>query len=570
MKKRGAPAPTSAPQGPTKLITVSLPHRGTWSKEPPWKPPPSSTPFAAGPYSLCTASKRAAALAEGGTASGLYVLDVDGIEGAATLRDLGHTTPPTVIAKTGGGGWHYLFKHPGGTCRNTTGKIGPKVDTRGDGGYIVAPPSSHQSGGSYEWIMSPEAADPAPPPAWLTSISEGDNGKGPAPEVVGPIPVGEQHNTLLSLAGTMRRRGLTGEEILAAFKVMNQTRMASAWTDKQLADLAFDLESRYQPAEPLPTAAELPLPIAEQVSPFVDWSTFWDREHAGEDWVYPDVLARGRGHALYAGHKCGKSLLMLFIAAQMATGAEPVVVLYLDFEMTTADVLERLEDMGYGPESDLSRLRYALLPTIPPLDTAPGATALAEMVDGIQADYPDHHLVVIVDTIGRVITGGENDSDTWRSFYAHSGIEMKRRGATWVRLDHGGKDLSKGQRGSSGKGDDVDVVWKLAKTDDGLSLTRDVARMNWVREKVLFSLSEDPLAFTPAATSWPMGTGETADRLDTLGVPLDASTRKAQTALKEAGEGRRREVIVGALRWRRERAEMALRMSGTTPGTTPR
>ena len=142
---------------------------------------------------------------------------------------------------------------------------------------------------------------------------------------------------------------------------------------------------------------------------------------------------------------------MLFIAAELATGPEPIVVIYLDYEMTEADVHDRLEDMGYGPETDLSRLRYDLLPSLPPLDLEDGSQALCEIIDEVQASFPAHHLVVIIDTIGRAVAGEENDADTFRNFYNHTGIELKRRGVTWARLDHSGKDPSQGQRGSSAR-----------------------------------------------------------------------------------------------------------------------
>ena len=45
---------------------------------------------------------------------------------------------------------------------------------------------------------------------------------------------------------------------------------------------------------------------------------------------------------------------------------KPIHVLYLDYEMTRADLRERLEDMGYGPDADLKRLHYALLPDLRP------------------------------------------------------------------------------------------------------------------------------------------------------------------------------------------------------------
>ena len=241
---------------------------------------------------------------------------------------------------------------------------------------------------------------------------------------------------------------------------------------------------------------------------------------------------------------------MLF--RSLATGSEPVVVVYLDYEMTEADIFDRLEDMGHGPESDLSRLRYALLPTLPALDTEAGAGALMTLVDGVADDWPAHHIVTIIDTIGRAVEGEENDADTFRDFYNHTGIELKRRGITWARLDHGGKNPAQGQRGSSGKGDDVDVVWKLAPTESGVCLHRDFSRMPWVLPNVTFGLSEEPLAYKRQTGDWPAGTGETANLLNRLNVPLDASTRTATTALRAIGEGRRRQVVLAAIRWRIE------------------
>jgi hypothetical protein len=286
--------------------------------------------------------------------------------------------------------------------------------------------------------------------------------------------------------------------------------------------------------------------------PFIDWSTFWDRDYNAAEWIYPDVLARGRGHALYATHKTGKSLLMLYVAAQIATGDDPAVVIYLDYEMTEADLFDRLDNMGYGAASDLSRLRYALLPVLPPLDTEQGADALTAIVDGVQGEYPEHHLVVIIDTISRAVCGEENSADTFRAFYNHTGIRLKQRGITWARLDHAGKDPMRSQRGSSSKGDDVDVVWKLTATESGVCLYRDVARMPWVPDKVQFGLSECPLTYTRLAGDWPAHTGELANILDRLDVPMGATVRDARAALKKADEAWRTNVVTAALRWRRE------------------
>jgi hypothetical protein len=290
---------------------------------------------------------------------------------------------------------------------------------------------------------------------------------------------------------------------------------------------------------------------------FLDWSAFWKRDRREAVWLHEPVLALGRGHALFAGHKVGKSLLMLAITAGLATGPDKIVVIYLDFEMTEDDVYERLSDMGYGPDVNLQRLRYAVLPSLAALDTPAGGDALCALVDEEQERRPDHHIVVLIDTMARGVSGPEDSADTYRGFYTHTGIKLKRRGVTWARLDHAGKDLTKGQRGSSAKGDDVDVVWQVTRSDDGLLLTRKASRMGWVPEKVALRQGANPLSFQAAAQGWPAGTQNLAELLDTLGVGLDVGERTAGSAVRESGHVCSQAVLRAALRYRRQRAEAA-------------
>jgi hypothetical protein len=306
-----------------------------------------------------------------------------------------------------------------------------------------------------------------------------------------------------------------------------------------------------------------PPPIDGQLGLFVDWPAFWARDRSEPDWLLEGILARARGHSIFAPHKVGKSLLMLWCAGELV--AQGVLVLYLDFEMGEEDLYERLDDMGQGPESDLSLLRYALLPNLPPLDTPAGARTLMRIVDAELAAHPGVHLAVVIDTIGRATVGEENSNDTIQNFYRHTGLGLKQRRCTWARLDHAGWDPSKGARGASAKGDDVDVVWRLVPIEGGVELRRVAARMGWVPEKVSLQLREEPLRFDPVPLSWPAGTETTAAMLDHLGVPLETSIRAAQAALRAEGEGRRRQVVNAALNWRRQGPKRA----GTAPGTAP-
>lgn len=287
---------------------------------------------------------------------------------------------------------------------------------------------------------------------------------------------------------------------------------------------------------------------------FVDWAHLWTRDRSEADYLLDEVIVRGRGHTIYATHKAGKSLFTLWACTQIIRRHPDVVVIYLDYEMTEDDLQERLEDMGHGPDSDLDRLRYWLLPTLPPLNTSHGADALLDIVRAVSTDHPEHHIAVIIDTTSRAVSGEENDSGPYRDFYRLTGLRLKQLGVTWIRLDHEGKDPTKEQRGSSAKGDDIDIAWRLAATDEGIALTRKLSRLSWVPDKVAYTVGSEPLRYVRSGRGWIAGTGACAKVLDRLDVALDAKVNDAVRALRQAKEGRRRQVVADALRWRRDQA----------------
>ena len=93
-----------------------------------------------------------------GAASGLVVIDIDPPHGGdaslARLTTQHRDDVPAVSVRTGSGGSHIYLAHPGGLVRNTAGRLGDGIDVRGDGGYVIAPPSRHPSGGTYAWAGS--------------------------------------------------------------------------------------------------------------------------------------------------------------------------------------------------------------------------------------------------------------------------------------------------------------------------------------------------------------------------------------------------------------------------------
>ena len=198
--------------------------------------------------------------------------------------------------------------------------------------------------------------------------------------------------------------------------------------------------------------------------------------------------------AIFAKGGTGKSLLALWLAVGLATGrgltgpVEPIEVLYLDYEMTIRDVVERLEDMGYDDPEALGRLHYASLPSLDPLDSETGGRAIVDMAQHLKVK------LVVVDTFSRAVRGEENEADIARcanSGTAGPGSCSRLQGVGFLRIDHAGKDAKKGQRGTSAKNDDVDVVWEMVERGHGEYLLRATKRrVSWVDQQVVLQRTE--------------------------------------------------------------------------------
>src|SRR5215218_6677258 len=106
-----------------------------------------------------------------GRASGLLVLDVDaaeGLESIAELELLLGQAPPTERAITGRGGEHLYLRTPSDVeVRNSAGYLGPGLDVRGEGGYVIVPP--RRTVQAYRWV---ERSPPPAGAAWLLRCLE--------------------------------------------------------------------------------------------------------------------------------------------------------------------------------------------------------------------------------------------------------------------------------------------------------------------------------------------------------------------------------------------------------------
>lgn len=205
---------------------------------------------------------------------GLLVLDVDGKDHEwLKASDMAETLECAPLARTPRDGRHWFHKQPPGrSWRNTVGTLAPKVDTRADGGYVLVAPSRTDDG-AYAWVEGMEldrGPDGLPePPGWLAdaldAVGAGRPGeeRGPASSLLpgaaledgNPIPEGYRNVVLTSLAGSMRRVGMTGQAILAALLAENAGRCVPPLPDREVERIAGSV-ARYEPDQFATAAAE--------------------------------------------------------------------------------------------------------------------------------------------------------------------------------------------------------------------------------------------------------------------------------------------------------------------------
>jgi Bifunctional DNA primase/polymerase, N-terminal/Primase C terminal 1 (PriCT-1) len=187
--------------------------------------------------------------------SRLAVIDVDPSRaGRESFNELIKRCGPDVCATlraiTGSGGEHWYYSVPSGiTVRCSVGALAPGLDVRAEGGYVVAPSSMHALGKRYSFDPA-SWGPPAPLGDALLALLQ--NAQKPLPLTPNGEPIiyrqGERNSGLASLAGGMRRRGMTTEEIAAALHVVNRNRCDPRMTDRDVDRIASSV-ARYQPQE---------------------------------------------------------------------------------------------------------------------------------------------------------------------------------------------------------------------------------------------------------------------------------------------------------------------------------
>lgn len=180
-----------------------------------------------------------------GTKSGFVVLDVDprhgGQKSLENLVSQYGQLPNTLVANSGGGGVHLYFRSPDIRVTNRT-NILPGLDVRGDGGYIIAPPSQHQSTAHYTWTDSPNYEKLLPIPNWLLNLFTRQKNL----YIVNSrsISEGGRNNFLTHEAGKLRKKGLERFELVQVLQQINKERCFPPLSEDEVSRIAYSI-ARY-------------------------------------------------------------------------------------------------------------------------------------------------------------------------------------------------------------------------------------------------------------------------------------------------------------------------------------
>jgi putative DNA primase/helicase len=301
--------------------------------------------------------------------TGWLIVDIDSDEARDYFRSIAdydtiQAMKHAPINKTGKG-WHFIFRDDEREFGPTVG-TGPDIgiDIRAGVSFIVAPPSTHVSGHQYAWLNATPPFDPPQPTRWLVNYIRTRKDK-PATIIEDGFSVseGSRNQTMTELAGTMRRRGFSEDEMRAALLLANKRINKPPLSDDEIGSIAHSVAG-YAPSD---------VPGSLEVAS-IDTSELLGRLHALDtrslvedappiiNWVWDEYMAPGTLNMLHGDGGLGKSYLSLKIAEQMlrTEGGElfgkkihPGGVIILDGENAASQIHHRIHNTTITANADL-------------------------------------------------------------------------------------------------------------------------------------------------------------------------------------------------------------------------
>lgn len=470
--------------------------------------------------------------------SGMTVVDVDGVAGAealARLEAINSAIPSTLKVQTprGPGHTHIWLQ---GNARSTVGKLGPKIDTRGEGGYVLVPPSQTAQG-AYEYVG--EDTDIAEAPAWLLTALAGSSEGHDRPD---GLEEDLHHNVIRATAYLRARKpaiegeggdlqtfqtaagvrdfGISEGLCLDLMDMEYNPKCEPPWTREELAAKVHhaysyaqnqagaygDLESSQE------TFAHIAAESPDSASP--------DNAHRGRfrlmdetematvkpsRWLIRDVIQEKSLALMYGKFESYKSFLALDLALTLAAGVEgwgsearaPIPVVYAPSEGQVGLALQRKPAwrFSHGIENVLPFYSF---------DDVPSVASDADMVDFIETIRAKKVKpgLIVIDTVANSMTGLDEDTRGFGVFIDRMKGLRKALGCAILAVHHVGKDAGRGPRGGNALPAGFDTLLSVEGNQDTRSVAVYVEKQkDHQKRKVPFCFQGDvvmdSLVFSP-------------------------------------------------------------------------
>jgi hypothetical protein len=466
-----------------------------------------------------------------GRASGFLVIDIDvrdGATGRAWLDTNRHRLPATRTHQTRSGGFHLLFALPSGDLeiRNSASRIAPGVDVRGEGGYIIAPPSAGYSVADDapivpmpDWLIAACIARPEPPqPAPRAPVRHDANGGTPYGlaalddecAAILAAPFGQQETTLnaaaLKIGALVAGGELVGAyargALLSAARGMRNESAREPWTIPEIeAKVARGMQDGERkprsapPMQPRPshTAFGLGGQVAQPVAPAapekpqaaVAPATFPTLSIADvmnlppPVWRVKDLLVEGGLAFIYGASGTFKSFVAIDVALSVAYGIEwhgnptsRTGVLYVAAEGARG-MGKRIAawQAHHGKTGEPAPLRMLVVP-VSMMDPEQVKVLIATTKAAAETEGMPIGMIIL-DTVARLMTGGdESDTKDAGIFVHHCATLQSELGCDVIGVHHMGKDKDKEERGSTAFRGGADTMIRVDR--DGHNLTLKV------------------------------------------------------------------------------------------------
>jgi AAA domain/Bifunctional DNA primase/polymerase, N-terminal/Primase C terminal 1 (PriCT-1) len=316
--------------------------------------------------------------------------DLDCVEAKDRLKALlpGYDLTTVPRSRTGKG-WQLFFKHPGIKIPNRAGII-PGLDVRGDGGYVVAPPSIHPSGKQYRWEVPLRDELPEIPPELLRLISspshtaQGYRERFNTAQALAGVPEGQRDETLFKFACKLRHADVP-QEIAEDLLLEAARNCKPPFSERAALEKIRNAYRRYDPG-----AAKAG--INGHHFSLINAKELLAQEEEQTEWLWDGILPAGGMSLLVAKPKVGKTTLAFNLAVAVSRGADflgrktqKVPVIYLALEEKRSQIQKKLKALGVSEEQIYFHFGSApvnAVKEIEPLITETGAKLL--VVDVLQ------------------------------------------------------------------------------------------------------------------------------------------------------------------------------------------